>query len=383
MNYSVSDYGSMFDDKWRMDAYITAIKKNINKDTVVLDLGAGTGIFSLLACKFGAKKVFAVEPNTAIKIGIQSARRNGFAERIEFLNKSSSDIQLNEKVDLIISDLRGILPLFGKNIETLIDARKRFLKKNGILIPVSDKIYAAVVHSPRLYKNIVNTWDINRYKLDLVDAKNFCLNSFLREDFKSSMLISDKKLWQLIDYTNIKETNFRKRLNFKMLEKGTAHGISLWFDSNLVPGVKLRNSPEVEGAKVYGRAFFPFFETLTLDHGDRIIVDLSANLVSNDYIWSWNTKIYKKFSKKPIREFKQSTFLSNPLTPEYFIKRTPNYKTSLSEDAEINLEVLNMFSKNKKIIDIAKSIRKKYPKKFKNLKQAVAVIGDLSFKYSK
>ena len=321
------------------------LKKFINKDCVVLDLGAGTGIFSLLACKLGAKKVYAIEPNTAINLGIQSARKNGYSEKIEFFNKPSDEVKLNEKVDLIISDLRGILPLLGNNIEILVDARKRFLKRNGTLIPSSDKIYASIVNYPKQYESIVNTWDKNRYKFDLVEAKHICLNSIHGENFKRKKLISDRILWQKIDYLKIKQTNFSKKLEFKVLKNSTAHGISLWFDSELVPGVKLLNSPEVAGAKVYGRAFLPFLEPLKVNKGDRINVDLSAYLVSNEYVWNWNTEQINKFKKTPAKKFKQSTFLSNPLTPEYFIKRTQDYKTSLNEDAEFNLEVLNMFSK--------------------------------------
>ena len=136
------------------------------------------------------------------------------------------------------------------------------------------------------------------------------------------------------------------------------------------------------GAKVYGRAFLPFLEPLSIEKGNRIIIDLSAKLVSNNYIWSWNTDHYNKHSKKPVKSFIQSTFYANPLTTEHFIKRTHNYKTSLNENTRLNLEVLTMFSKNRTVIDIAKSICKKYPKKFKDLNNAIAIVGNLSFKYS-
>ena len=164
-----------------------------------------------------AKKVYAIEPNPAINIGVLSARRNGYSERIEFFNKSSKEVQLKEKVDLIISDLRGVLPLLGNNIETLIDARKRFLKKRGILIPGSDKIYVSIVNSPKLYKNIVDTWDKNTYNLNLKDGRYVCLNNFYPEDFKYSKLLSGQKLWYLIEYSNLTKKNFSNKLEFKFL----------------------------------------------------------------------------------------------------------------------------------------------------------------------
>ena len=53
--YSLRDYGDMIVDHLRMDAYAQALKSVIRPETVVLDIGAATGIHSLLACKFGAK----------------------------------------------------------------------------------------------------------------------------------------------------------------------------------------------------------------------------------------------------------------------------------------------------------------------------------------
>ena len=67
MSYNLIQYGSMISDAWRMNPYISALKSKINSRSIVLDLGAGTGIFAMLACKFGAKKVYAIESNPSIK----------------------------------------------------------------------------------------------------------------------------------------------------------------------------------------------------------------------------------------------------------------------------------------------------------------------------
>ena len=373
----------MLDDKWRMNSYISAIKKHINNNSIVLDLGAGTGIFSLLACKFGAKKVYAIEPNPALNIGVKTAKQNGFSDKIKFINKPSEQVELSEKVDLIISDLRGLLPLHGNNINTLNDAKKRFLKNNGVLIPTSDKIYLALASSPKLYNEIIESWDNNKYELNLSSAKNSCLNTFYPDNFKSSKLISSSKLWAKIDYSKLKSTNFHKKLNFKVSTKTKIHGFSSWFNSELTPGIKLDNSPEAKGAKVYGRAFFPFLEPLHLDPGDRISILLQANLIAKEYNWSWKTEHYKKYKKIPVKTFSQSTLFFNPLSPENLIKGSQNYKTSMNDEAIIHYNTLHLFSKGLTVLNIGKKIYKKFPKKFVNLNEAITFVGDLSIKYSK
>src|SRR5947199_9795954 len=123
--YSVAGYGRMIADEGRTRAYSRALRAAICRDSIVLDIGAGTGILSLLACQYGARKVYAVEPSSAIGIAEESARANGFAGRIECIQTLSSEISLPEKADVIVSDLRDVLPLFKQHIPSILDARQR------------------------------------------------------------------------------------------------------------------------------------------------------------------------------------------------------------------------------------------------------------------
>ena len=58
--YSLSTYGDMIADQPRMDAYLQALRQTVKPECVVADIGTGTGIFALLACKFGARRVYAI-----------------------------------------------------------------------------------------------------------------------------------------------------------------------------------------------------------------------------------------------------------------------------------------------------------------------------------
>src|SRR2546428_8070865 len=135
--YSVADYGTMIADRVRMDAYMQALRSAVKPGAVVVDIGTGTGIFALLACRFGARRVYAIEPNDAIQVAREIARANGYAERIEFLQMISTRAVLPEKADVIVSDLRGGLPLCEINIPCLPKAGPRFLFPAGNLIPQS------------------------------------------------------------------------------------------------------------------------------------------------------------------------------------------------------------------------------------------------------
>src|SRR5262249_32753265 len=112
--YTISMYGFMIADNARMDAYVEAWRRAVNPDSVVVDTGAGTVVFALLAGRFGARRVYAIEPADAIQVAREIAAANGYADRIEFIQKLSTEVTLPERADVIISDLRGLLPFLGQ-----------------------------------------------------------------------------------------------------------------------------------------------------------------------------------------------------------------------------------------------------------------------------
>src|SRR5207247_9131381 len=111
-----------------------ALHRGISPASIVLDIVAGTGICSLLACLYGARKVYAIEPSSAIGIAEESARSNGFGDRIACIQALSTEVELPEKVNVIVSDLRGVLQLFTQHLPSIIDARRRLLAPGGNLI---------------------------------------------------------------------------------------------------------------------------------------------------------------------------------------------------------------------------------------------------------
>ena len=92
--YSIAAYGSMIANRVRMDAFTKALRQAIKPDSVVLDIGTGTGIFALLACQFGARRVYAIEPDDANQVARQIAVANGYGERIEFIQALSTQVTL-------------------------------------------------------------------------------------------------------------------------------------------------------------------------------------------------------------------------------------------------------------------------------------------------
>ena len=91
--YSVHDYGAMIADRVRMEAYAEALRQAVKPGSVVLDLGSGAGIFALLACRLGARHVYAIEPSDIIEVGREIAAANSYSGRITFVQQRSEQVQ--------------------------------------------------------------------------------------------------------------------------------------------------------------------------------------------------------------------------------------------------------------------------------------------------
>jgi type I protein arginine methyltransferase len=174
--YSLDDYGAMIVDSVRRGPYMQAIETAVRPGNVVVDLGSGPGFFALIACRAGARRVYAIDLDGIVEFGRHFATANGFTDRIEFLQGDSRQIQLPERADVIVSDIRGALPFSGHSIVSLEDARQRFLAEGGTLIPQRDTLYAAIVESEKFYNKIRSPWLSSDDGLDLSPALPCVLN---------------------------------------------------------------------------------------------------------------------------------------------------------------------------------------------------------------
>jgi len=82
---------------------------DVQPGEVVIDLGCGSGFFSILAAKRGASKVYAVDiMPRAVELTLHNARRNGVASCVEAFAGSLFEPLPSVHADLVIDDVSGI-----------------------------------------------------------------------------------------------------------------------------------------------------------------------------------------------------------------------------------------------------------------------------------
>eukprot|EP00441_Pelagodinium_beii_P031405 CAMPEP_0197635590 /NCGR_PEP_ID=MMETSP1338-20131121/11366_1 /TAXON_ID=43686 ORGANISM="Pelagodinium beii, Strain RCC1491" /NCGR_SAMPLE_ID=MMETSP1338 /ASSEMBLY_ACC=CAM_ASM_000754 /LENGTH=340 /DNA_ID=CAMNT_0043207677 /DNA_START=78 /DNA_END=1100 /DNA_ORIENTATION=+ len=137
-DWSTADYQAMVDDEPRTQGYEAAIKRRLadtDGKAVVVDIGTGSfALLAIMAAKAGAKKVYAIEKNVpAAKAAVEEIKRQKLEDKIEVIEGDSMEVELPEKVDLIVSELIGSIAT-QEGVEPIIkDATKRFVKADSIV----------------------------------------------------------------------------------------------------------------------------------------------------------------------------------------------------------------------------------------------------------
>jgi len=380
--YSISGFGGMIADDVRMSAYERALRQAIRPGSVVVDIGTGTGIFSLLACKFGARRVYAIEPDPATEVAREIAAANGYQDRITFIQDLSTRTSLSERADVIVSDIRGVLPLFQQHIPTIVDARQRLLAPGGLLIPQQDVVWAAVVEAPDLYARCMSPWDLRPYGLDMQAARRIVSNTWSKRRVTPEQLLLEPRTWAVLDYATVESPDVSGVMTWTGTRPGTGHGLIVWFDTVLAEGIGFSNAP-AEPELIYGGGFFPWSEPVAIDARDTVTVALHANLVGEDYVWRWDTTVLDGLH--PGREkahFSQSTFFGVPLSPAQLRKQAENYVPRLNEDGEIDRLILTLMNGEVPLREIARRVADRFPSRFGSPRDALNRVGGLARQYS-
>ena len=375
--YLLTSYGEMVNCGPRMSAYAAALKAAITPGCTVLDVGAGSGIFALLACQYGAGKVIAVEPNDAIDLLTAAARANGCADRIDVVKGVSSDLDGSIRADVIISDLRGCLPLFESHIPAIIDARTRLLAPDGRMIPARDRLRIAMCsHAPsRELRD--SPWLENDYGLDLSAGHRFAANHWHKVELGAGDLRSAPQDLAVLDYRTISDPNLTANASLRADRPCTVDGLAIWFDSELGDGIGFTNAPG-EPLLVYGQTFFPLEQSVALGEGDRIEFAFRADLINGSYVYSWDSVVD---SGGDDLHFRQSSFRSRLIPLDQLAAQSIDFVPSVEERHAVDRFCLGLIDGQRSLGAIAAEVMANYPTAFATATKALDHVAKLAQRY--
>jgi type I protein arginine methyltransferase len=378
--YSLEQFAAMFSDRVRMDAYSAAIAKYVRPGDAVLDLGCGPGIFALLACKAGARRVYAIDMNSVVDFGRHLAAANGYQEKVQFLCGDSRQIHLPERVNVVISDVRGVLPLYSHSVGTLEDARTRLLAEGGQMLPTRDTLMCAIVEVPEYYREIADAWK-SIPQLDLSAGLPLVLNGVYRERLKPEQVLSEVQPWHSLDYTTGAKASALGSVKLTASRTGVGNGLGLWFKTELGDGISYCTEPRT-GDTVYGHTFLPWLAPVPLCEGDVCEVDLYANLVGDDYVWRWETRAPATDTRAAI-DFRQSSFYGSVFSPSFLKKHAAEFVPVLSEAGLAERWILQAIDGKRSLESIASETARRFPYVFRSAETAFNRVADIAEKFAR
>jgi protein arginine N-methyltransferase 1 len=289
----------MLDDHLRMDAYQSAIAAAVRPGMSVLDLGTGTGILAHWALQAGARVVHGIEVSDVI-IPWALERLAWAGERFRLHRGLSFQIELPERVDLIVSEILGNRADNEGMSGILADARARFLAPGGQMLPARARAYLTPVAAVRAHAQVATRRCrglSGRYRLDELLERLGVRTPF---DLAYDVIIPDKSLLAapaivnefLFEFRD--EAEYQREIIFTVSNAGPFTGFKGHFVAELTSGVILDISGDDIAAgrtsDSWKHSYLPIARPIQVERGDRIEVTYRRSAAAEapfrqDYSW--------------------------------------------------------------------------------------------------
>jgi protein arginine N-methyltransferase 1 len=376
MSLILDEHRQLLSDAARLQAFDAALKETVRPHHVVLDLGSGTGILGLMACRAGAKHVYAIDEGGIIQVAREIAHDNNLRDRITIVKGFSMRVDLPERADIVVADQLGHFGFEAGLFEYFADARARLLKPGAITIPSSVSLCVAPVEAPDMWEQI-EFWKSSRVGFDLTAAFPIAINTGYPVKLRANQLLGPPTTLAVLDPSH-GSTRVSGSVTLTADRDGSLHGIGGWFCAQLTTTVQMTNGPV--GARPITRrnVYFPIGRPVDLHPGDRVHV--AMNIIPAELIVTWEVGIT---TAEGVRkgDSRHSTWKGMLLCTEDLAKTRPDHTPRLSPWGEARRSVLELCD-GRTVGDIETELRVRHPSLFPSPAEAARFVGEVLIPYS-
>jgi Ribosomal protein L11 methyltransferase (PrmA) len=235
----------MLGDGVRLKAYDEALRRAVAPGDIVIDVGAGTLVLSLLALQHGAGHVYAIEGDPAAAVIARAvAERNDLGGRLTLIQGDARTVDLPVKADVIVSEMMGNLGPEEEMAEVLAAVAARNLKRSGRVVP-----RRLVTHLQAIEFAFEGwgVWTDDFWGYSFSPVQDYApaaaqLHFFAREPIRLSepAIVADETL-------GTPPRGLGDAVRLEIVAPGTMHAVVGSFIATLADGVTLSNLPSYPG----------------------------------------------------------------------------------------------------------------------------------------
>jgi type I protein arginine methyltransferase len=192
----------------------------------------------MFCAKAGAARVIAVDNSAIIDKARENIFNNGFADKITCLRGKVEEVVLPvDKVDIIVSEWMGYCLLYEAMLDSVIWARDKYLKPDGLMVPSHMNMWVAPVADPDYIADHIAFWrDVYGFDMQAMQAG-------IHEDAQvlnmpaSTVCAEPFPFLQLsLHTTAVKDLVFKRNWQAKLGQDIDAlDGFIIWFDTFFMP----------------------------------------------------------------------------------------------------------------------------------------------------
>lgn len=283
----VLDYHrSLVSDATRSRALGEAVARVVRPGDVVCDIGTGSGILALFACRAGAAHVYAIEAGVIADVAELVFRENGVGDRVTLIRQRSLDATLPQRAHVLLTETLWNFGLGEGILRTVLDARARLLAPGARIVPQSFRLVVAPIEADSIYGR-VDAWEREAYGIDFSCVRKLAAHNVYRETVTPEMLLAAPESIADVDLIHADDRPIAGFADFIATKAGTMHAIAGWFDATLCPGSTLSNAPP-NAAGSWKHAIFPLERPIAVLPGHLLRVRIECT--ADESLWQWSVE---------------------------------------------------------------------------------------------